>query len=247
MPERPEVQYLVLADGTHPFLLARVRFPDVAQAISAGCPEWLDDVGLFDLPTDPSGVTVTLARAAEIALGWGAQIPGEGAAVVSRPALVRRMPANWSNLTPAEKRAWSLDVVTTPRRVDRIGWRARLGIAFGGSRRARRRPDIPVGSAAAVRADLEPQHWGPVTSSDTAAPEEIWAPETEPVPATSTIGPGSTANASTANGSTANGSTANGSTANGSTANGRTPNGSTAKGRRLPAVFSRMAEDSSPS
>jgi len=214
------VQYLVLADSTHPFLLARVRFPDVAQAISAGCPDWLDDVGLFDLPNDPSSVPVTLARAAEIALGWGAQIPSEGTVVVTRPALVRRMPANWSNLTPAERRAWSLDVVTTPRRVDRIGWRARVGMALGGSRLARRRPDIPVRSAAPESAELEPQPWIAAIPPDTGAPEapgEIWDPETEQVPAIDMNGHG--------NGSTASGSTAN--------------------GHRLPAVFSRMAEDSS--
>src|ERR1700722_10346246 len=40
-----EVQYLVLGDRTDPYLLARVRWPDIAQAISAGCPDWQDDLG----------------------------------------------------------------------------------------------------------------------------------------------------------------------------------------------------------
>lgn len=36
--EAAEVQYLVLPNSTNPFLLARVRWPDVAEAISAGIP-----------------------------------------------------------------------------------------------------------------------------------------------------------------------------------------------------------------
>jgi hypothetical protein len=45
-----EVSYLVLTDRTAPYLLARVRWPDVAQAITIGNPDWLEDPGLFDLP-----------------------------------------------------------------------------------------------------------------------------------------------------------------------------------------------------
>ncbi|HEY7948044.1 MAG TPA: hypothetical protein VID75_10215 [Acidimicrobiales bacterium] len=220
MPERPEVQYLVLADRSHPFLLARVRWPDVAQAISAGCPDWLDDVGLFDLPNDPSSVPVTLARAAEIALGWGAQLPSDGSVRTTRPALVRRMPANWSNLTPAERRAWSLDVVTTPRRVDRIGWRARVAMALGDSRLARRRPDIPVNGASREDDVFEPQSlvFEPQSLVSEAPPdpgplEDLWAPETTPVPAVAM--------------------------------NGHS-NGAGTNGHRLPTVFSKMAEGSSP-
>ena len=57
-----EVKYLVLAERAAPYLLARVRWPDVAQAITAGCPDWLDDQGLFDLPYDPHAVAVSLPR-----------------------------------------------------------------------------------------------------------------------------------------------------------------------------------------
>ena len=56
MPGTGEMKYLVLADRAVPYLLARVRWPDVAQAISAASPGWLDDQGLFDLPYDPSAV-----------------------------------------------------------------------------------------------------------------------------------------------------------------------------------------------
>lgn len=101
------VQYLVLRDSTNPYLLARVRWPDVAEAISAGQPHWQSDPGLFDLPYDPNSAAVTTAQASSIAAGWGVQLtsdPGDPSS-----SLIRRMPANWSNLVPAERRAWSLD------------------------------------------------------------------------------------------------------------------------------------------
>ena len=52
--ELAEVQYLVLPDSVNPYLLARVRWPDVAQAISPELPHWQYDPGLFDLPYDPA-------------------------------------------------------------------------------------------------------------------------------------------------------------------------------------------------
>src|ERR1019366_271819 len=64
-----EVRYLVLADRAVPYLLARVRWPDVAQAISAASPDWIEDSGLFDLPYDPSAVTVSFPQAAAVASG----------------------------------------------------------------------------------------------------------------------------------------------------------------------------------
>ena len=111
--EIAEVQYLVLPDSVNPYLLARVRWPDVAHAISAGQSEWRFDPGLFDLPYDPSSATVTFARAASIAAGWGASLALDPAEPV--PTLMRRMPPNWSNLNRAEKRAWSLELVTRRR------------------------------------------------------------------------------------------------------------------------------------
>jgi hypothetical protein len=102
-----EVRYLVLPDVENPWLLARVRWPDVFQAISPARPYWQSDPGLFDLPYDPSGVRVTANWAEAIAAEWGATLPGEGEGSVG-PSFIRRMPANWSHLTPAEKRAWSI-------------------------------------------------------------------------------------------------------------------------------------------
>jgi hypothetical protein len=109
------VQYVVLGDGAHPYLLARVRWPDVAQAISEDCPGWLDDPGLFDLPYEPASEKVSRARAAEIAAEWGAQLPLESSTGFSDPRL-RRIPATWSDMVPVERRSWSLEHVSTVRR-----------------------------------------------------------------------------------------------------------------------------------
>lgn len=102
-----EVTYLVLADRAVPYLLARVRWPDVAQAITVGNPDWLDDPGLFDLPYHPSAVSVSFPQAASVAEGWGRQLSAEPAAGV--PSFIRRMPANWGDLSPAELRAFGIE------------------------------------------------------------------------------------------------------------------------------------------
>jgi len=117
-----EIAYLVLTDRAAPYLLARVRWPDVAQAITAGSPDWLDDPGLFDLPYHPSAVKVSFAQAASVALGWGRQLSAEAAEGV--PSFIRRMPANWSDLSPVERRAYGLESVgrkrVSPRRLRRL-------------------------------------------------------------------------------------------------------------------------------
>jgi PilZ domain len=121
-----EPTYLVLADRAEPYLLARVRWPDVAQAISASSPDWLDDPGLFDLPYDPSAVTVSFPQAASVAASWGRQLhPGTAQGVLS---YIRRMPANWSDLSPSERRTWGIEFVGT-RRVStrRVGHRRWFG------------------------------------------------------------------------------------------------------------------------
>ena len=102
-----EVRYLVLADRAVPYLLARVRWPDVAQAISAASPDWIEDPGLFDLPYDPSAVTVSFPQAASVAAGWGTQLHPEVAE--NAPAYIRRMPADWSAMSPSELRTWGIE------------------------------------------------------------------------------------------------------------------------------------------
>jgi hypothetical protein len=187
MPVLPEVRYLVLPDSTNPYLLARVRWPDVAQAITAGCPEWLDDPGLFDLSNSPVGVTVTFEQAAMIAASWGVRLSSDETFHASGPSLIRRMPADWSNLAPAEIRAWSLDFVDTRRRADssrensrargrhasansRIhGWRWLLG-ALG---RSRRRSEPKPPALAATFAD-------PTTVE--LAPDDRWGLDIESIP-----------------------------------------------------------------
>jgi hypothetical protein len=116
MAGKRDVQYLVLPDATNPHLLARVRWPDVFQAISAARPDWQDDFGLFDLPYDPNSSAVTIDQAAAIAAEWGAHLPSDEAAPASEPPLMRRMPADWSNLSRAEKRAWSIELMKTGKR-----------------------------------------------------------------------------------------------------------------------------------
>jgi hypothetical protein len=104
-----DVTYLVLADRASPYLLARVRWPDVAQAITIGSPDWLDDPGLFDLPYDPSAVPVSFPQAASVAQAWGRQLQPEPD--TSAPSFIRRMPANWSDVSPAERRALGIESV----------------------------------------------------------------------------------------------------------------------------------------
>jgi hypothetical protein len=121
-PGEIEIKYLVLTDRAAPYLLARVRWPDVAQAITVGSPDWLDDPGLFDLPYHPSAVKVSFVQAASVAAGWGRQLSAEAAEGV--PSFIRRMPANWSDLSPVERRAYGLESVgrkrVSPRRLRRL-------------------------------------------------------------------------------------------------------------------------------
>src|SRR5579871_3721711 len=107
MPDIGDVRYLVLADRAVPYLLARVRWPDVAQAMSAANPDWLEDPGLFDLPYDPSAVTLSLPQAVAVAAGWGARLQTD--ATENVPSYIRRMPANWSDLSPSERHAWGIE------------------------------------------------------------------------------------------------------------------------------------------
>lgn len=102
-----EETYLILTDRGVPYLLARVRWPGVAQAITAGKPDWLDDLGLFDLPYDASAVPVSFTQAVSVAASWGVELFAEP--VRGAPSFIRRMPANWSYLSPAERRAFSIE------------------------------------------------------------------------------------------------------------------------------------------
>jgi hypothetical protein len=109
IPDTREVTHLVLTECAVPYLLARVRWPDVGQAITVGNRDWLDDPGLFDLPYNPSAVPVTFAQAASVAAGWDVQLGAEAAD--GAPSFIRRMPANWSDLSPAERRAFGIEFV----------------------------------------------------------------------------------------------------------------------------------------
>jgi hypothetical protein len=110
------VAYLVLPNAEAPFLLARVRWPDVYQAISVVRTDWQDDPGLFDLPYAPACVHISHEEAVAIAEGWGARMPSEDANQQSGPSLIRRMPSDWSSLSTAERRAWSIEIEKPARR-----------------------------------------------------------------------------------------------------------------------------------
>jgi hypothetical protein len=109
-----DVQYLVLPNSEAPYLLARVRWPDVFEAISPVRPDWQQDPGLFDLPYNSSCTPVTFSRAAAIAAEWGVHLPADDDAGMPRRALMRRMPADWSNLSRAERRAWAIEDAKQP-------------------------------------------------------------------------------------------------------------------------------------
>jgi hypothetical protein len=162
-PVTSEAKYFVLGGTTNPYLLARIHWPDVAQAITAGCRDWLDDPGLFDLPYEPVSAEVTLDRAVEIATSWGASLPTDG---VFPLELIRRMPANWSNLSPAELTAWSLEFALRSRRAE--GEETAVS-AKRASRSERRRSRRSRGEGGP-----EPV---PVVAASTSGPEEI--PEDE--------------------------------------------------------------------
>ena len=136
MASATDVHYWVLPDKEEPQLLARVRWPDVSEAVSPGCPEWLDDLGLFDLPYNARSFQVSEREATMIAAAWGVALGPPELSGWMRPSLMRRMPADWSRLTPAEKSAWSLE--------------------RAGKRHRRRQPE---GSR------LERRHWSRLASS----------------------------------------------------------------------------------
>jgi hypothetical protein len=97
-------------------MLARVRWPDVCHAISPVHTDWQSDPGLFDLPYSPSGTRVTLEQAVAIAAEWGAHLPSDEPGQTPGAALMRRMPADWSGLSRAEERAWSIHLLKRDKR-----------------------------------------------------------------------------------------------------------------------------------
>ena len=137
MTQPTPIGYHALPARGEPRLLARVRWPDVAQAISERYPEWQDDPGLFDLPDDPSSRALSFGEAASIAAGWGVEMKAEGPYASCGPAFIRRMPANWSDMAPAERRAWGLEPRQSDGPTDRRPPRGRPRHAPSGNRRTR--------------------------------------------------------------------------------------------------------------
>jgi hypothetical protein len=139
MSTTSQIRYLVLPDRYDPYFLAMVRWPDVAQAISLWRNDWQEDPGLFDLPYASNSVEVSYAEAAVIASCWGAQLSADTSVTTGVP-FIRRMPADWTVLSRAEKQAWSLDLVNTrrdPTRKSRRLRERRAAAAAGSHRRGR--------------------------------------------------------------------------------------------------------------
>ena len=74
-------------------------------------------MGLFDLPYEPSALAVSFEQASSVAAGWGRQLHAEPAHDV--PSYIRRMPADWSDLSPSERGAWGLESVGKRRALSR--------------------------------------------------------------------------------------------------------------------------------
>jgi hypothetical protein len=75
---QPEaVRYLALPDKIRPRALARIRWPDLAQAMTAAHPVWKDDPALFDLLHSHAATPITAAQATKIASSWGASLNHE--------------------------------------------------------------------------------------------------------------------------------------------------------------------------
>jgi hypothetical protein len=158
-----EIRYVTLTEDVNPILLARVRWPDVAEAISLGRAQWQTDPGLFDLPYDPHGTAVSREQAEQIAADWGAVLPDGASPSGSGTSLIRRMPANWSSLSSAERKAWSLELS-----------RIRKSNRHRHARRVARRPWSPIGVVRAMFGDAPSATETPAASD--AFVEESTAP-----------------------------------------------------------------------
>jgi hypothetical protein len=116
-----EMSYVVLTDRAVPYLLARLRWPDVAQALTGTSPGWLDDPGLFDLHYDSSAVNVSFSQAASVAAGWGMQLRAGAAA--EGPVMRRTSPSR-PDKSHRNRRAWGIELVgsrrSSSRRVPRL-------------------------------------------------------------------------------------------------------------------------------
>jgi hypothetical protein len=115
-----EMSYLVLTDRAVPYLLARLRWPDVAQAMTVSSPQWLEDPGLFDLHYDSGAVNLSFSQAASVAAGWGTQLRA-GAA---EGPINRRMSSSLLEKSRGNGHAWSVGFVRrrrgSSRRVPRL-------------------------------------------------------------------------------------------------------------------------------
>ena len=68
------ITYIVEPDAKNPWLLARVRFPDLCEAIGPKRPEWTHSLDFMDLVHGSDGEIVTEDEARKLAESWGATL-----------------------------------------------------------------------------------------------------------------------------------------------------------------------------
>jgi hypothetical protein len=158
-----EMSYLVLTDRAVPYLLARLRWPDVAQAMTVSSPHWLENPGLFDLHYDSSAVNVSFSQAASVAAGWGTQLRAGAAA---DGPVMRRMSSSLHEKSRRNEHAWSIGFVgrrrDSSRRVPRLQPVGEMAAPVRGAEGAllerRRYPRLRIDGRAHIRS-------GPATIS----------------------------------------------------------------------------------
>ena len=69
------VKYFTEASPDMPWLLARVRWPDIAQVVTKADPVWRDDKDALRYLWDSDGAITTPDEAARIAHAWGVTLP----------------------------------------------------------------------------------------------------------------------------------------------------------------------------
>ena len=75
-----DMTYVVERRGGVPYLLARLHWPDTAEAVSPSHPVWKSSQSLFDKLHGSDGELVTEGDAMRLAQSWGAPWPPDDAA-----------------------------------------------------------------------------------------------------------------------------------------------------------------------
>lgn len=94
-------RYAVERDASgNPYLLARLRWPDIAEAVSPHDRLWTTNWHLFNMLYESTGEWVGEDYARELALSWGASFDAVRAVLAKPPKAPNQM-------TPDELRTWA--------------------------------------------------------------------------------------------------------------------------------------------